>query len=220
MRLVNNILKKIKIIICKRNWKKYNFHNHTWLGEGNYIDSYIKAIASNKLICVGKYTYGCINAISSGNSDEKLNIGSYCSIASNARFILSGEHYYKTVSTYPFKHRFIDGQCETICKGPIIIQDDVWIGDNALILSGVSIGQGAIIAAGSVVVKDIPPYAVAGGNPCRVIKYRFDNDVISKLLTIDWSYYAFASQDLSVLNKDVSIDNVDSILNKLRVKNK
>lgn len=76
---------------------------------------------------------------------------------------------------------------ETQAKGNIIVNDDVWIGDSALILSGVEIGQGAVIAAGAVVTEDVPPYAVVGGVPAKVIKYRFRDDVIKELVKIDYA---------------------------------
>ena len=74
-----------------------------------------------------------------------------------------------------------------LAKGDIVINDDVWIGYNALIMSGVEIGQGAVIAAGAVVTKNIPPYAIAGGVPARVLKYRFDEKTIQMMLRIDYS---------------------------------
>lgn len=76
---------------------------------------------------------------------------------------------------------------ETQAKGNIIVNDDVWIGDSALILSGVEIGQGAVIAAGAVVTEDVPPYAVVGGVPAKIIKYRFRDDVIKELVKIDYA---------------------------------
>lgn len=84
---------------------------------------------------------------------------------------MSGEHNYSCFSTYPFHRYVIDGSFESISKGPIILEDDVWIGENCIILSGVKIGQGAVIAAGAIVTNDIPPYAIAGGVPAKVIKY-------------------------------------------------
>ena len=76
---------------------------------------------------------------------------------------------------------------EAISKGDIIVENDVWIGYRATILSGVNIGQGAIIAAGSVVTKDVPPYAIVGGVPAKVIKYRFPPEMIGELLKVDYS---------------------------------
>ena len=89
---------------------------------------------------------------------------------------------------------------ETQAKGDIIVNDDVWIGDSALILSGVEIGQGAVIAAGAVVTEDVPPYAVVGGVPARVIKYRFTDDVIKELVKID---YAKVDRKFIELHEDI-----------------
>lgn len=129
-------------------------------------------------------TYGTLNVQSYGNSEEKLSIGSYCSIAGNVIFLLGGEHPYKGFSTDPFRKYICGIDKNTATKGPIVIEDDVWIGENSLILSGVKIGQGAIIAAGSIVTKNIPPYAIFAA--CKVLKYRFDQEVINALLHFDY----------------------------------
>lgn len=104
-------------------------------------------------------------------------------------FLLGGEHRNDFVTTYPFNalledFNFIKGHPHT--KGDINVGNDVWIGSNVKILSGVNIGDGAIIGANSLVTKDIPPYAIAGGNPAKIIKYRFDNETNDKLLKIQW----------------------------------
>ena len=123
-------------------------------------------------------------------SDHIVNrpkIGNYCSIAPDVSFVIDGEHNYKLISTYPFKQRYLGGKDVSESKGDIVIGDDVWIGTRATILSGVSIGQGAVIAACSVVTKDVPPYAIVGGNPAHIIKYRFDEATISRLIKLDYS---------------------------------
>lgn len=121
-------------------------------------------------VTVGKYTYGPIKALSFGNNNEKLVIGSFCSIAKEVTFLLGGAHNYQTLSTYPFPVKWFSE--DTPSKGPIIIDDDVWIGYKATILSGVHIGQGAVIAAGAVVTKDVPAYSIVGGVPAKVIKFK------------------------------------------------
>lgn len=139
---------------------------------------------------VGCYTYGFNpeNVLHhSATQNERLRIGNYCSIAPNVMFVLSSDHPYKGLSTYPFKVMILGHEFEAVSKGDIIIKDDVWIGLNSIILSGVTIGQGAVVAAGSVVTKDVPPYAIVGGNPAKVIKYRFEPEVIEKLLKFDYS---------------------------------
>jgi serine acetyltransferase len=72
------------------------------------------------------------------------------------------------------------------CKGDITIENDVWIGAKATVMSGIKIGNGAVVAAGSVVTKDVPPYAIVAGNPAKIVKYRFDESQIEKLLQISW----------------------------------
>lgn len=127
-------------------------------------------------------------------------IGNFCSLARNITFLLGMNHDYRYVSTYPFRTKKClkmlfgveDGFSEIPCSLPnpnhyqAIIGSDVWIGHGATILSGVKIGNGAVIGANSTVTKDIPPYAVAVGTPAKVIKYRFDEEVRQKLNDIKW----------------------------------
>ena len=134
---------------------------------------------------VGHGTYGRLDVESYGAENIKLKIGSFCSIARDVRFVLDGEHEYGGVSTFPFLVYIGDKKCEAKTKGEIIIGDDVWIGERSLILSGVNIGQGAIVAAGSVVYKDVPPYAIYTTG--RIIKYRFNQDIVKKLKQFDYS---------------------------------
>lgn len=102
--------------------------------------------------------------------------------------MLQGEHRIDTISTYPFHVQVMkDKATEALSRGDIIVKDDVWIGENALIMSGVTLGQGCIVAAGAVVTKDVPPYAIVGGVPAKVIRYRFTEAQIEKLIQIDYS---------------------------------
>ena len=123
---------------------------------------------------VGRKSYGAISVIDFSPADEKLIIGNYCSIAPGVQFLLGGEHNLDTVSTYPFKVKIFGEEREAGSKGDIVVQDDVWIGQNAIICSGVTIGQGAVVAAGAVVTKDVEPYAIVGGNPAKFIKWRLE----------------------------------------------
>ncbi len=118
-----------------------------------------------------------------------LKIGKYCSIAREVTIFLGGEHRADWITTYPFSALFeeakhIKGHPAT--KGDVIIGNDVWIGSGATILSGITIGDGAIIAAESLVVKDVRPYEIVGGNPAKHIKFRFDDEMIARLLRIQW----------------------------------
>ncbi|MGL5624191.1 CatB-related O-acetyltransferase, partial [Cetobacterium sp.] len=139
------------------------------------------------LVDVGKYSYGSLNVSYWGIKKEKLQIGNFVSIAENVKFILGGNHEINTFTTYPLKVMLLNEDVEALTKGPIIIKDDVWIGNNVLVLSGITVGQGAIIGAGSVVTKDVPPYAVVAGNPAKVIKYRYSQEIIEEMVTFDWS---------------------------------
>lgn len=191
--------------ILQKKFKKINSHNQTWMK--NIFDI-------NKVI-VGKGTYGPLEVRCYGNDKEKLIIGNYCSIAHGTKFILGGEHNYKVFSTYLFKKKFNISGNESITKGEIILEDDVWIGENSLILSGVKIGQGAVIGAGSIVSKNIPPYAIYAGN--KVIKYRFSDEIINKLLQIDFDKLDENKirDNIDLLYTEINEKNVDQIIKLL-----
>ena len=167
----------LKRLIRKKKWRMMNKNNYT---------TYNQIYGDISKIHIGKNSYGDIY-VSSPNTDNELYIGNYCSIAGEVRFLLGADHPINYVSTYPFKTNIIKNGVDAISKGNIIVDDDVWIGQGAIILSGVHIGQGAVIAAGSIVTRDIPSYAIAGGIPAKVIKYRFSQDIISELMKVDYS---------------------------------
>lgn len=158
-------------------WRKRNRHNFTTPVNHFKIDA----------VVVGKGTYGRLNVVSRNYQNVKLVIGNYCSIADGVKFLLSGNHQYDIFSTYPYELMVLRNPKAgiAIAKGDIKVSDDVWIGANAIICSGVSIGQGAIIAAGAIVTKDVEPYAIVGGNPAKVIKYRFQENIRKNLMNID-----------------------------------
>ena len=170
------VLSEIKLFIFRRTWRNNNKHNFT-KADNCFNKNYVS---------VGNGTYGDLNVRHFGDSDGKLKIGHYCSIAPECSFLLGGEHRYYQISTYPFKSKYCGTLTDAVSKGDIIIDDDVWIGYGATIMSGVHIGQGAVIAAGAVVAKDIPPYAIVGGVPAKIIKYRFPPHIIEALLEIDY----------------------------------
>lgn len=124
---------------------------------------------------------------------DRLVIGKYCAIARGARFIMNGaNHKMSGLSTYPFYifaggwERVAPGLSELPNRGDTVVGNDVWIGYEALVMPGVHIGDGAIVASRSVVTSDVPPYSVVGGNPARVLKRRFPDDVVAALLEIAW----------------------------------
>jgi acetyltransferase-like isoleucine patch superfamily enzyme len=124
-----------------------------------------------------------------------LKIGKFCSIAARVTIALGGNHRSDLVTTYPFIAFVADwpeAEClsgedvAAVSKGDVIIGNDVWIGYGVMILSGVTIGDGAVIGAGSVVTKDVEPYSIVAGNPARLIRKRFNDETIRKLLEIKW----------------------------------
>ncbi len=196
----------IKTRLNRIRYRKLNRHNFTQIKRDTDI----------KKIKVGKGTYGNIDVLTYGNTKSNLYIGNYCSIADKCIFMLGGEHRYNIISTYPFKAKYMK-QRESETKGDIIIEDDVWIGYGCTILSGVKIGQGAVIGTRSVVAKDIPPYAIYAGN--KIIKYRFSNKVIEKLLKIDFSKIneKCIRENIKCFYETITEDNVERILEKLNL---
>lgn len=162
----------------QKNWKTQNKHNFTSIGDRTFPIENVK---------VGHYSYGMLNIQSMYiQPAEKLTIGNFVSIAPGATFLLGMNHQINTITTYPLYSRFIEyDRKDSTSNGEIIIEDEVWIGTNALILSGLTIGKGAIIAAGSIVTKDVPPYSIYGGNPAKLIKHRFSEGIIQELLSFN-----------------------------------
>ena len=158
---------------------------------------------------IGQGTYGNLNIIMYGNSDERLEIGNYCSIAGKVFFLLGGEHSYKRFSQYPFIKLTYNEKIDAVCKGPIIVEDDVWIGFGSIILSGVRLGKGCIVGAGSVVTKDIPPYAIFAGG--KIIKYRFPKEIIEKLQEINMN--TWGNKEWDKFRNDCLMELTDENIN-------
>jgi acetyltransferase-like isoleucine patch superfamily enzyme len=141
---------------------------------------------------VGKYTYGVENIRLFWGTSDLVVVGSFCSIAGNLTIYLGGNHRKDWVTTFPFGHihqnvfNTFDGKGHPSTNGGVVIGHDVWIADNVTIMSGVKIGSGSIIASNSHVVKDVEPYSIVGGNPAKLIKYRFDKSQIEELIKISW----------------------------------
>lgn len=164
---------------------------------------FLKNVIKNPNIIVGDYTYYDDPEQAENFEDsvlyhfpfigDRLLIGKFCAIARGVKFIMNGaNHKMSGISTYPFQ--IFGGGWEAVApaagelpyKGDTVIENDVWIGYDALIMPGVKIGNGAIISSRSVVVADVPAYAIVGGNPARVLKYRFEPDQIARLQEIAW----------------------------------
>lgn len=175
--LLGDLRRRIKLNRFRRKWKI----------EHPTTETLPNNIFPNNVVTVGDHSYGELNIITFGDK-SKLKIGRYVSIAPNVYFLLDAEHRVNTFSTYPFRVKVLQNTaCEAFGKGDIIVGDDVWIGFGSIIMSGVSIGQGAVIAAGAVVTSDVPSYAIVGGTPAKIIKYRFTNEITDKMKIIDFS---------------------------------
>jgi acetyltransferase-like isoleucine patch superfamily enzyme len=198
MKKIKNIIKLI-LGIKKEEAKKTSF----FLSENENFKKY----------SIGVGTYGQPRVLDY-NDNTNLIIKNYCSIASNVTILLGGEHQSEWITTYPFKTILafdvsIDFK-EHKSKGDVVIGNDVWIGANATILSGVTIGNGAIIGAGSVVTKDVPDYAIVGGNPAKIIRYRFEKEIIEELLKIEW--WNWSTQKINNNIEIICSENIDQLI--------
>ena len=120
------------------------------------------------------------------NKSGEIEVGKFCSIATNVYFMIDGNHRIDGFTSYPLHILRADSDTRPWGKSIPVIGNDVWIGMNAVIYSGVTIGDGAVVAGNAVVTKSVPPYAVVGGNPAKILKYRFSPEIIEKLLKLKW----------------------------------
>jgi virginiamycin A acetyltransferase len=184
---------------------------------------FIKNTVSNPNIIIGDYTYYDDRVDSEGFErnvlyhypfmGDKLIVGRFCALATNVRFIMNGaNHKFDGPSAYPFSifgngwERVTPSIEDLPFKGDTVVGNDVWIGYESLIMPGVHIGDGAIIAARSVVVSDVEPYTIIGGNPAKPIRRRFEQAVIDELLSIawwNWSAEAITTNIEAIVSGDV-----------------
>lgn len=148
---------------------------------------------------------------------DKLIIGKYCSIACGARFLFnSANHTMRSLSTYPFPIFYDEWEHGIWAdkawdnKGDIVIGNDVWIGYEAVIMAGVTIGDGAIVGTRAVVTKDVPPYTIVGGVPAKPIRKRFSEDVIERLLNLKW--WDLSPETVCKIIKDIQEGDIDSVM--------
>lgn len=138
---------------------------------------------------VGRGTYGSPRYLTFAGDSTAVRIGSFCSIGPEVTFVLGGNHPTDRVTTFPIREKY---GLESVhngfpsSRGDIRLEDDVWVGFGTTILSGVTIGHGAVIGAMSLVTRDIPPFAIAVGNPARVVRYRLDNETQIAVMNTHW----------------------------------
>ena len=191
---------------------------------------YLKNVVTNPNIQIGEYTmYNDFvhdpRQFEKNNvlyqypiNGDSLRIGKFCSIACGAKFLFaSANHTQASVSTYPFPIFFEEWDLDIgdvtsawDHKGDIVIGNDVWIGYEAVVMAGVTIGNGAIIGARAVVTKDVPPYTIVGGVPAREIRRRFSDDVIARLLELKW--WDWPAEQIQRNIKNIQAGRLDLLL--------
>lgn len=190
---------------------------------------FLKNIITNPNIVVGHYTY-YDDFTDPYNFEknvlyhfdfigDKLIIGNFCAIASGVKFTMNGaNHEIAPFSTFPFSifgngweaiNKDVDITTKYPNKGDTLIGHDVWIGHETTIMPGVTVGNGAVIAAKSVVTKDVPDYAIVGGNPAKVIRMRFDDSTIERLLQIAW--WNWPATKITEHIKLINSTNIDAL---------
>ncbi len=166
----------VRLAAHRANWRRENPRNLTTAGT----------LFPRDRVSVGNYTYGPLNLLFFGHPQEVIRIGAFCSIAADVTILAGGEHPFDRPSSYPLgRHVAASADIGSAPRGPVTIGDDVWIGRGCTILSGVSVGQGAVLGAGSVIARDVPAYAVHAGG--RVVRYRFAVDQVAALCSFDWA---------------------------------
>ena len=191
---------------------------------------YLKHVVTNPNIQIGEYTmYNDFvhdpRQFEKNNvlyqypiNGDSLRIGKFCSIACGAKFLFaSANHTQASVSTYPFPIFFEEWDLDIgdvtsawDHKGDIVIGNDVWIGYEAVVMAGVTIGDGAIIGAQAVVTKDVPPYTIVGGVPAREIRRRFSDNVIARLLELKW--WDWPAEQIQRNIKNIQAGRLDLLL--------
>lgn len=180
--------------LARRLVKRFLLKIHRRLNEYFNLDETVllKHLERHQGWEIGEYSYGHPSKspkIVHFGEDCHLKIGNYCSFAEDVWIVFGGYHRTDWVTTYPFSILF-DGAESTVglptAKGDVVIGNDVWVCTGAMIMAGVTIGNGAVIAARSVVTKDVPSYTVVAGNPAKPVKKRFSDDIIEGLERIQW----------------------------------
>jgi acetyltransferase-like isoleucine patch superfamily enzyme len=155
----------------------------------NRVSHIPQLVSNDPRITIGKFTYGNPNFAIWADS-EKIEVGSFCSIASGVTIFGGGEHRTDWITTYPLRIAFglagANSDGHPASKGATKMGHDVWLGMNSIVLSGVQIGNGAVVGAGTVVSKDVEDYCIVVGNPARVVRKRFDNLHIAFLQKLQW----------------------------------
>lgn len=176
----------------------------------------------SEVASVGDFSYGLdVSQVLQWEPGQYISIGKFTSIASGVTFIVGGNHNLDWFTTYPFAEDFnaadrVRGDRNGHPRKPkgIKIGNDVWIGTNSTMMDGIEVGDGAVIAANSHVIKSVPSYAIVGGNPAKLIQYRFDEEMVAKLIEMSWWDWEVEclSQVCNLLCSSASPDTLDEIM--------
>lgn len=196
--IIRSLYRSFDLLSFQKRWRKANRNNAT--------------VAMAKFpwgaVTVGEGSYGELHILTYSDVPNQIQIGRYVSIAPNVRFLSHCNHQIDTLTVYPFRSHLFHRQdaSDALSKGPIIVEDEAWIGYGCIILDGITIGKGSIVGAGSVVTRDVPPYAIVGGNPAKLIRYRLPEEVVSVLKDFD----------RSSLTRDIVEQNIDLLYRPLQ----
>ncbi|BBH17130.1 acetyltransferase [Nocardioides baekrokdamisoli] len=182
-------------------------------GENNY---HLHRLRKSGKVVMGPHSYGAavIRDFHTDRPQTKLVIGDYCSITATAVLMIGGNHPVDRVTTYPHRIMFdMEGACEDGIPLPVedtVIGNDVWLCQAATILAGVTVGDGAVVTAGAVVTRDVPPYAIVGGVPAKVIRYRHSPEQIEALLQVKW--WDWPEEDVRAATPLLAGDDIDAFI--------
>lgn len=177
--VMNLICCRLRVLIIRRKFK------------GVIYTGCNEDISRTGIVEIGEYTTIPNVRILTWDSSDTVKIGKFCSIASGVTILGGGNHRIQRVTSYPLEYVLLQNMKKrtedcSVSRGPTLVGSDVWMGINAIVLSGVTIGDGAVVGAGAVVSKDVAPYAIVAGNPAKIIGYRFPEKQIQDLLLIRW----------------------------------
>jgi acetyltransferase-like isoleucine patch superfamily enzyme len=196
--------------------KLWKAHRHRWyrrgIGREHWLRRHLAYYVAQHGFEIGDYSYGDPSVLEWGEG-ARLIVGRYCSIATGTTFILGGNHSADHVTTFPMSHLYELAHAPW-SRGDIVIGSDVWIGAGATILSGVTIGHGAVIGARALISRDVEPYGVVVGNPAKMIRKRFTDEIIARLLELRW--WDLDREQLRPLLPLLQSDRVDAFIQECR----
>ncbi len=195
--------------LAKRSKKKIRMLSKFQRGVAKFLQKY-------PTYKIGKGSYG-MPIVHDWHEGATLEIGSYTSIAEQVEIFLGGHHRSDWITTYPFPAMIEEAQHVpeyAVSRGDVVIGSDVWLCTNSIILSGVTVGHGAVVAAGAVVSRDVAPYSIVAGNPARHIRWRFDPEICAALLQSAW--WEWPEQEVRDISPLLCSDRLEDFLDYAR----